>query len=302
MDSSPVNRAIFPEAPPGQQITNAMSVDVEEYFQVKALSGRIDRDDWNRLPQRVEKSVDRILTLFADAGIQATFFTLGWVAEKHPAMIRRIADQGHEIASHGWEHIPADEQDRESFSADIRRSKQLLEDLSGTAVSGYRAASFSINATNLWALEEIEAAGYQYSSSIFPIEHDLYGLPGAPRFPFRPEQTRQLKEWPGPTVDFAGRRWNCGGGGYFRLLPYPFYRTLLKRFNQRYRQPGFFYFHPWEIDPDQPRIGGLSPKSRLRHYLNLNRTESRLQRLLHDFSWDRFDRLLGIEPGGQAQI
>ena len=174
-----------------------MSVDVEEYFQVKALSGQIDRTDWERLPQRVEASVERILELFAEFETRATFFTLGWIAARHPAMIRAISDQGHEVASHGWEHIPADQQTREAFAADIRRSKQTLEDLTGRAVLGYRAASFSINATNLWALEEIEAAGYRYSSSIFPIEHDLYGLPGAPRFPFAPESTEQLIEWPG---------------------------------------------------------------------------------------------------------
>jgi polysaccharide deacetylase family protein (PEP-CTERM system associated) len=271
-----------------------MSVDVEEYFQVKALSERVTKAEWESLPQRVESAIDQILELFAEFDTKATFFTLGWIAERHPAMIRAISAQGHEIASHGWEHIPADEQTRDEFGADIRRSKQILEDLAGRAVLGYRAASFSINATNLWALEELEAAGFRYSSSIFPVEHDIYGLPGAPRYPFEPASTKQLIEWPGPTVEFAGRRWNCGGGGYFRLLPYPLFRAALRRFHKESRQPSFFYFHPWEMDPEQPRITGLRAKSRFRHYLNLNRTDARLRRLLTDFRWNSFDRLLNL--------
>jgi polysaccharide deacetylase family protein (PEP-CTERM system associated) len=271
-----------------------MSIDVEEYFQVKALSERVTKAEWESLPQRVEYSIDRILELFAEFDTKATFFTLGWIAERHPAMIRTIAAQGHEIASHGWEHIPADEQTRDEFSADIRRSKQILEDLTGRPVLGYRAASFSINETNLWALEELEAAGFRYSSSIFPVVHDIYGLPSAPRYPFEPALTDRFVEWPGPTVDLAGRRWNCGGGGYFRLLPYPVFRAALRRFHTQSRQPSFFYFHPWEIDPQQPRIRGLRIKSKIRHYLNLNRTDARLRRLLTDFRWDRFDHLLNL--------
>ena len=276
---------------------NALSVDVEEYFQVKALSGRISKSEWEGLPQRVESCIDQILDLFAEYDAHATFFTLGWIAERHPAMIRKIQAAGHEIASHGWEHIPADAQTREEFGADIRRSKALLEDLTGCPVLGYRAASFSINASNLWALDELEAAGFRYSSSIFPIEHDLYGLPDAPRTPFRPAGTEQLIEWPGPAVDYAGRRWNCGGGGFFRLLPYPFFSQLCcVALLRSSGNPVFFYFHPWEIDPDQPRIDGLPFKSRFRHYLNLSRTKPRLRRLLTDFDWSSFDRILELRP------
>ena len=289
------SQQFFPQLAHAEDAVNGMSVDVEEYFQVKAMGDTIERRQWNSLPSRVEASVERILELFGDHDISATFFILGWIAEKHPGLVRAIVANGHEVASHGWEHTPADEQSREAFREDIMRAKKLLEDISSTAVIGYRAASFSINASNLWALEELENCGFRYSSSIYPVQHDIYGLPDAPRFAFRPDNAMTLIEWPGPTIEFAGRRWNCGGGGWFRIMPYTLFRWAVRRLHTVDRQPTFFYFHPWEIDPAQPRVRGLSAKSRLRHYTNLDRTESRLHRLLRDFHWDRFDRLLDVQ-------
>ncbi len=266
-------------------VINAMSVDVEDYFQVSAFEPYVHREDWERIPARVEANLDRILALFDQAGIRATFFTLGWIAERHPGMVRRILEQGHELASHGWSHVRVTQQDRAAFRADVTRTKALLEDLSGTPVLGYRAASYSIGAANLWALEELAAAGYRYSSSIFPIRHDLYGMPEAPRFPFHPDNARGLLEIPMTTFILGTRRLPCAGGGWFRLLPYAVTRWAIRRVNRRDARPAVFYFHPWEIDPDQPRQPGLDARTRFRHYLNLRRTEDRLRRLLADFAW-----------------
>ncbi|MCG5535545.1 XrtA system polysaccharide deacetylase [Ectothiorhodospira mobilis] len=272
-----------------------MTVDVEDYFQVSAFESHISRGDWDDLPHRVEGNVDRILQLFADHGVRATFFYLGWIARRYPALVRRTRDAGHEIASHGWSHIRATEQTQEAFRQDVTRTRALLEDTAGAPVQGYRAASYSIGRDNLWALDLLQEAGYRYSSSIYPVHHDLYGMPEAPRFPFRPGDG-DLLEIPVSTVVWRGRNFPCGGGGYFRLYPYALSRWALRRVNRHDGQSAVFYFHPWEIDPHQPRQGGIGMKTRVRHYLNLGRMESRLGKLLDDFRWDRMDRVF-LEPG-----
>lgn len=271
-------------------ITNAMTVDVEDYFQVSAFEGVVSRAQWQHIPCRVEANVERILALFADYNVKGTFFTLGWIAERYPQLIHKIVAQGHELASHGWEHIRVINQNPKEFREDISKTKKLLEDLSGTAVLGYRAASYSINHHNLWALDELADAGYEYSSSIVPIKHDLYGMPEASRFPFRTAE-RNFLEIPISTVTVAGRQVNCGGGGWFRLFPYAFSQWAIRSVNENESQPCIFYFHPWEIDHLQPRIQGISAKTRFRHYLNLSKTHARLERLLNDFKWSRMDRV-----------
>ena len=272
---------------------NAMTVDVEEHFQVAAFEDRIRRDAWERHPSRVGLNTGRVLDAFAEHGVRATFFMLGWVAERDPSLVRRIVDDGHELASHGYDHTRATMLDRAAFMADVTRTKKMLEDLSGRAVRGYRAPSYSIGARNLWALDVLREAGYVYSSSIYPIRHDLYGMPEAPRFAFR-LHAGAILELPVTTVEVAGRKLPAGGGGYFRLLPYPVYAWALRRVNDRDRQPGIFYFHPWEVDPGQPRIDGASLRSRFRHYVNLDTMEARLRRLLRDFRWGRMDEVFQI--------
>ncbi len=280
---------------------NAMTVDVEDYFQVQAFAHCIDRADWEQIEPRVEASTNRILDQFAAAGVTATFFTLGWVAQRHPGLVRRIVAEGHELASHGWEHTRADTQTPQQFRADILRTRETLEDLGGVAVKGYRAATFSINARNLWAFQELEAAGYAYSSSINPIQHDLYGMPDASRVPFQPGGSG-LWEIPMTTVRAFGRNWPCSGGGYFRFLPKIFYYQGLKKVNRAEGRPGIFYFHPWEVDPEQPRIPACGWKSRLRHYTNLSQMPSALDRLLRDFAWGRMDDIYAaiLAPGPVA--
>lgn len=272
-----------------RQVVNAMTVDVEDYFQVQAFAHIVPREAWEGFGSRVEANTDRILAQFAAAGVHATFFTLGWVAERHPALVRRIVAQGHELASHGWDHTQVHTQDPETFRADITRTRALLEDVGGVRVTGYRAATFSIGARNLWAFRVLEETGHVYSSSVNPIAHDLYGMPDAPRSPFRPEGCT-LWEIPMTTVRAFGRNWPCSGGGYFRLLPKGLYRAGLTRVNQEEGRPGIFYFHPWEVDPDQPRIEGCGWKSRIRHYTNLSRMAPSLDRVLREFRWDRMDR------------
>ncbi len=280
------------EAP---KIVNAMTVDVEDYFQVSAFEKHVARADWNKFPPRVEANMEWILQLFHDRGVKATFFTLGWIAERFPSMVKRIVEEGHELASHGWEHVRVTNQDPDAFRQDVVRTKALLEDLGGEPVRGYRAASYSIGARNLWALDVLADAGYEYSSSIVPIRHDLYGMPDAPRFAFRVADDRLL-EIPVTTLNVAGRNINFGGGGWFRLFPYAVTRWALAKVNREEQQPCIFYFHPWEIDPGQPRIRGIGLKTRFRHYLNLDHTCSRLEHLIGDFEWHRMDRVfLGAE-------
>jgi polysaccharide deacetylase family protein (PEP-CTERM system associated) len=274
---------------------NALSVDVEDYFQVQAFAGTIARDTWTALPSRVERNTERVLALFESAGVRATFFTLGWVAERHPALVRRIVAQGHELASHGYAHVRVHEQTPEAFRADVRRTKSLLEDAGGVGVLGYRAATFSMNAATPWAHGILAEEGHRYSSSIYPVRHDLYGMPEAPRFAYRPDGIG-IVEFPITTVRLARSTLPCGGGGYFRLLPYAWSRFAMRRVNRDDGAPCVFYFHPWEVDPDQPRQADLGLRTRVRHYTNLSRMEAKLARLLRDFAWDRVDRVLGLAP------
>lgn len=275
-------------------IANAMTVDVEDYFQVQALSGVIARADWDAIACRVEDNVARLLDRFAAADVRGTFFTLGWIAERHPAMVRRIVAAGHELASHGYDHIRVDRLDPAAFAADIARTKTLLEQIGGVAVTGYRAPTFSINRRNPWAFTVLAEQGYRYSSSVYPIRHDLYGMPEAPRAPFRPDGGA-LWEIPMTTIRVLGRNLPCAGGGYFRLLPYRLFRLGLARLNGSERRAGIFYIHPWEIDAAQPRVAGLSRRARFRHYVNLAKTAGRLERLLGDFAWDRMDRVFAAQ-------
>jgi polysaccharide deacetylase family protein (PEP-CTERM system associated) len=270
-------------------VVNAMTIDVEDYFQVSAFAPYIDRARWDSIPCRVEANVERILGLLDEAGAHATFFTLGWLAERYPALVRRIAAEGHEIASHGYGHLRATEQGRGEFLADIKLAKAILEDVSSRPVCGYRAPSFSVGPTNPWAFDCIAEAGYRYSSSIYPIRHDHYGVPDAPRFAH--EVRPGLLEVPVATMRVLARNWPAGGGGYFRLLPYSLSRRFLDRVNAVDGKPAMFYVHPWEFDPEQPRVAEASAKARFRHYLNLKRTGGRMRRLLADFRWDRADRV-----------
>lgn len=272
-------------------VTNAMSVDVEDYFQVHALEPHFPRADWDRVATRVGDSIDRTLDLFARHDVRATFFILGWVAERFPVHIRRIATAGHEIASHGYAHHRVTELDPETFRRDLADTRRLLQEVSGQPVQGYRAPSYSIGESSRWALDVLEEEGYAYSSSIYPIRHDHYGMRSAPRHPFHPTAAGGLLEIPISTVELGGRRLPCGGGGYFRLYPYAVSRWAIQRINELERRSTVFYFHPWELDPGQPRVQGVNARTRFRHYLNLERMESRLDRLLADFDWDRMDRV-----------
>ncbi|MCK0510731.1 XrtA system polysaccharide deacetylase [Aromatoleum buckelii] len=270
-------------------IVNALTIDVEDYFQVSALAPHFPRSEWERIPCRVERNVEVILDLLERHRTRATFFTLGWVAERYPLLVQRIAAGGHEVASHGYAHERATAQSPEAFLADIVRARKVLEDLSGQPVTGYRAPSFSIGKTNLWAHDCIAQAGYAYSSSVYPVRHDHYGMPDAPRFPYRLDNG--LLEVPVTTMHWLGRNWPAGGGGYFRLLPYAVSRWQIDKVNRDDRRAAIFYFHPWEIDPGQPRVAAASARTRFRHYLNLERTEERLRHLLGDFSWGRADQV-----------
>lgn len=283
-----------------ERIVNAMSVDVEDWFQVQALAGAIDRSGWEAQPRRVEANTDAVLELFDGAGIHATFFTLGWVAERHPALIRRIIAAGHELASHGSEHRRADDVAPEHFRHDIRNAKHALEDIGGVEIKGYRAPTFSISHRNLWAFQVLAEEGYAYSSSVYPLRHDYYGMPSAPRFAFLPLVGDALEEYPITTLRVGARNLPCGGGGFFRLLPYAVSKAAIAHVNRVDRQPAIFYFHPWEIDVGQPRVRGLPLKSRFRHYLNIHRTAARLARLAGDFPWDRMDRV--FLPGSPSTL
>ncbi len=274
-----------------ERIKNAMSIDVEDYFQVSAFAPHIRREDWDSLPCRVERNVDVILGLLDDATSRATFFTLGWIAERYPQVVRSIVDNGHELASHGYGHQRASDLTPAEFRDDITRAKAILEDLGGVAVRGYRAPSFSINRNNWWAVEELENAGYVYSSSIYPVKHDHYGIPDAPRFPHRPNGAAGILELPPTTFPLLGRNLPAAGGGWFRLLPYQMSRWMLRRVNAQDQASCMFYFHPWELDADQPRQRGIPAKTRFRHYVNLHRMPGRLRKLLNDFEWDRVDHV-----------
>ena len=276
------------------ELVNALTVDVEDYFQVSAFAPHIAHHQWDAMECRVERNIERLLALFDAHKAKATFFTLGWIAERYPSMVRDVVAAGHELASHGTSHRRASEQSSADFRADIEGARKKLEDIGGVAVRGYRAPSFSIGHGNLWAFDCLVEAGYAYSSSVYPVRHDHYGMPDAPRFAHRLQNG--LLELPITTTRVMSRNLPAGGGGFFRLFPYRASRWAIERVNRLDRQPAIFYFHPWEIDPHQPRVRGISAKTRFRHYLNLERTESRLKRLLSDFHWDRLDRVFEIEP------
>ena len=281
-------------------IANAMTIDVEDYFQVEAFAATIERTEWERLPPRVDRNTERLLDILAAAEVQATFFMLAWVAQRHPALVRRIVTEGHELASHGCDHVRVDRQSPESFRADVRRSKQILEDAGGAEVVGYRAPTFSIGSRSTWAHAVLAEEGYRYSSSVYPVRHDLYGSLGAPRTAFAP--LRGMIEIPLTSVRILGVDLAASGGGWFRLYPYPLSRWLLARAVRCNRAPAIFYLHPWEIDPHQPREHRAPWRSRFRHYLNLARTEARLERLLRNFAWTRMDRLFLTDTSGPFPV
>lgn len=279
-----------------ETIRNAFSVDVEDYFHVEALSSAIPTAEWDACEYRVESNTDRLLALLDDHAVKGTFFVLGWVARRSPGLVRRIAESGHEVACHGLLHKPVYRQSPADFRRETAEAKACLEDASGVAIRGYRAATYSITKACLWALDILEETGFAYDSSIFPIHHDLYGIPDAPRFAYATRSGRLL-ELPITTVEILGLRLPCGGGGYFRLLPYALFRQGVRWVNERDGQSAIFYCHPWEIDPDQPRVRNISGKSRFRHYTNLAAMYGRLSRLLKDFRWGRVDEVFGLRPG-----
>jgi polysaccharide deacetylase family protein (PEP-CTERM system associated) len=274
---------------------NALSVDVEDWFQVGAFETVIARDTWDALPQRVERNSEAVLDLFDRAGVKATFFTLGWVAERYPALIRRIADAGHEIASHGWDHVRVHTMTSAMFRADLERARIAIENACGQAPAGYRAPSFSIDKRTPWAHQVLAEEGYAYSSSVAPVRHDHYGWPEAPRFAHRPLRGSELIELPVTTVEIGGRRLAAGGGGFFRLLPYRFSSWAIGRVNASEQRPAVFYFHPWEIDPGQPRVKSAPLRSRVRHYSKLAAMEGKLMRLLKAHQWGRTDEVVARE-------
>jgi len=284
-------------------LSNALTIDVEDYFQVSAFAPYIRRDEWDARECRIERNVDRILALLAEREVHATFFTLGWIAERYPQLVRRIVASGHELASHGYGHERASDLTPAAFNADITRAKGILEDLSGQAVTGYRAPSFSIGTRNLWAFDALVKAGYQYSSSIYPIQHDHYGMPDSPRFAYR--VGNGLLEVPITTLRLFNRNLPSSGGGWFRLLPYALSRWMIGKVNRDDGEPAVFYFHPWELDCEQPRVAGIDAKTRFRHYVNIPRMESRLQSLLGDFRWGRMDQIFlgrAEQPAAQPAL
>ena len=267
------------------RVTNAMTVDVEDYFHVSAFDGRLERSRWDQMESRVCANTDRLLSIFEDAHVQATFFVLGWVAERNPSLVRRIAGQGHEIGSHGYGHRLVYDLTPRMFAEDVSRSKALLEDAAGVRVRGYRAPSYSITSKSLWALDILIEQGFEYDASIFPIHHDRYGIPRSPRYPYRLQRDRgELIELPGSTVKWGPFNLPVAGGGYFRILPYAWTRWGIDRINRIDRKPAIFYMHPWEIDPEQPRVD-VGWLTRFRHYRHLDKTEARLKQLLSDFTF-----------------
>jgi polysaccharide deacetylase family protein (PEP-CTERM system associated) len=277
---------------PVRRTLNAMTVDVEDYFHVSVFDGVVPRSRWESLESRVERNTDRLLQIFADAGVTATFFVLGWVAERHPGLVRRIADEGHEVASHGYAHRLVYDLTPSMFRDDIRRSKAALQNATGMAVEGYRAPSYSVTPRSLWALDVLIEEGFRYDSSIFPIHHDRYGIPVSSRHPYRLNRPGgSIIEVPGSTVRWGVFNFPVAGGGYFRILPYPWTRWGIAQLNRVENRPAIFYMHPWEIDPDQPRLSA-GMLSRFRHYRNLGETEGRLKRLLADFDFGPMQAVL----------
>jgi polysaccharide deacetylase family protein (PEP-CTERM system associated) len=272
-------------------VKNVFTVDVEDYFQVEAFRSLVDFESWNSWPARVQQNTERVLDILGKANTRATFFVLGWVAERHPNLIRRMIAEGHEVASHGYAHRPVHSMSRDEFRDDLRRSKAVLEECSGLAIRGFRAPTFSISRATWWAYDVLQEEGFAYSSSVYPIAHDLYGIPDAPRTPFYPVDDGGILEIPIATVRLLSRNGPCGGGGYFRLLPYSLSRWCIGRTNARDGHSCVFYCHPWEFDPGQPRMHSVSAASKFRHYVNIPKMEQRIVRLLRDFSWTRMDSL-----------
>ncbi len=295
-DNHMADNRMIPAHPP---ITNGLSVDVEDWFQVGAFENVIDRQEWDGLSLRVEDNVLRILDMFAEADVKATFFTLGWVARRNAALMRRIVDAGHELASHGYDHARVFNFDRKQFGADIRLARDILEDTSGVKITGYRAPSFSIDERTPWAYGELAEQGYAYSSSVAPVAHDHYGWSDAPRFAFKPLPWSDLVEIPVTTAILGGKRVAAGGGGFFRVLPYAFSRWAIRQVNRTEQRPAIFYFHPWEIDPAQPRVPNAPIKSRLRHYTNLGKMAPKLRELIEEFAWGRMDAV-ALQEAGRA--
>ena len=273
-------------------IINGLSVDIEDWFQVGAFEQVIDRADWPNLDCRVEANCDAVLALFAEAGVKGTFFTLGWIAERYPALIKRIVAGGHELASHGYDHARVFNLTADQFAADLTHSRAILEDLGGTAITGYRAPSFSVDPRTPWAHPILAEQGYAYSSSVAPVVHDHYGWPSSPRHAWRPLPDSALIEWPVTTARFAGRAL-AAGGGFMRVLPYGITRWAIEQTNAA-GHPAILYFHPWEIDPGQPRVAGASLRSKLRHYSGLSAMAGKLQRMLGDFQWGRADAIVPL--------
>jgi polysaccharide deacetylase family protein (PEP-CTERM system associated) len=284
---------------------NMMSIDVEDYFHVSAFESISPPSSWTEFESRVAQNTDKILKILANFDIKATFFVLGWVARFSPCLVKKIAEMGHEIASHGYGHQRVPTQTRQEFREDVRQSKSLLEDLIGKEVKGYRAPSYSICLNSLWAFDELVEAGYSYDSSVFPVKHDFYGIPDWPRFPFSLQRIEgswapgcsqnlncEIIEVPISTLNKGGRNIPIAGGGYFRLYPYAMTRMGLNQINNQEQRPFVFYIHPWEFDPDQPRMKNAGMKSRFRHYLNLHKTEGRFTRLIQDFKFSTIDDVL----------
>ncbi len=273
-------------------IVNAFTVDVEDYFQVSAFSRYIPRASWDSYECRVENNIDKILSILNSKNTKATFFTLGWIAERYPLMVRRIVNEGHELASHGYGHERVTDLSPSNFFSDLKLSKNILENIVGIEVKGYRAPSFSIGSDNLWAFDCLHEAGYKYSSSIYPIKHDHYGMPNGQRFIHSVKD--EFVEIPITTLRIKGKNYPSSGGGYFRLLPYFLSKNMLKKFLSDDKNPAIFYFHPWEIDKMQPRIDGIDLKTKFRHYVNISTMEKKINKLLMDFKWDRVDKVFGI--------
>ncbi len=298
-----MNAPFQPAPEPGHpRIVNGLSVDVEDWFQVGAFENVIARGEWDSIKTRVEDNVYRVIDLFAEADVSATFFTLGWVAKRHPNMIRRIVDAGHEIASHGYDHARVFTFTRPEFAEDIRKAREILEDCAGVKVTGYRAPSFSIDQRTPWAFAELAEQGYAYSSSVAPVVHDHYGWPEAPRFAFRPLPWSSMIELPVTTAMLGGRRVAAGGGGFFRVLPYAFSRWAIRQVNRTEGRPAVFYFHPWEVDPDQPRVAHAPLRSRFRHYTGLTKMAGKLNDLVYEFRWGRMDVVAHREAARAGEL
>ncbi len=281
-------------------IVNGLSCDVEDWFQVGAFETNIARSDWESLQHRFVDNTNRVIDLFARCGVKGSFFTLGWVAERAPTLMRRIVDEGHELASHGYDHARVFTLTAEQFRADLRRTRAILEDRGGVAITGYRAPSFSIDPRTPWAHAILAEEGYTYSSSVAPIGHDHYGWRDSARFAWHPVPDSDLVELPVMTAEVMGRRFAAGGGGFFRMLPYALSAFAVRQVNEA-GHPAITYFHPWEIDPAQPRVAGASLRSRLRHYSRLATMEQRLERMLRDFRWGRVDALVAARHPVQAE-